>query len=87
MSMFGGTGGYFRLDSWILANIVQLGTFKEEGGFCEKLSGIRVEARAKQDVRPPVPTAARRCLGARLRAGRTRVRFFGAALVIRIARA
>jgi four helix bundle suffix protein len=26
MSMFGGTGGYFRLDSWILANIVQLGT-------------------------------------------------------------
>lgn len=26
MSMFGGTGGYFWLDSWILANIVQLGT-------------------------------------------------------------
>ena len=26
MSMFGGTGGYFRLDSWILSNIVQLGT-------------------------------------------------------------
>ncbi|MEI7900249.1 MAG: four helix bundle suffix domain-containing protein, partial [bacterium] len=24
--MFGGTGGYFRLDSWVLANIVQLGT-------------------------------------------------------------
>ena len=24
--MFGGTVGYFRLDSWILANIVQLGT-------------------------------------------------------------
>lgn len=24
--MFGGTGGYFWLDSWILANIVQLGT-------------------------------------------------------------
>ena len=24
--MFGATGGYFRLDSWILANIVQLGT-------------------------------------------------------------
>lgn len=24
--MFGGTGGYFRLDSWLLANIVQLGT-------------------------------------------------------------
>lgn len=24
--MFGGTGGYFRLDSWILSNIVQLGT-------------------------------------------------------------
>jgi restriction system protein len=26
--MFGGTGGYYRLDSWILANIVQLGTQK-----------------------------------------------------------
>lgn len=26
--MFGGTGGYFRLDSWILSNIVQLGTQK-----------------------------------------------------------
>jgi four helix bundle suffix protein len=26
--MFGGTGGYFRLDSWILANIVQIGTQK-----------------------------------------------------------
>ncbi len=26
--MFGGTGGYFWLDSWILANIVQLGTQK-----------------------------------------------------------
>ena len=24
--MFGGTGGYFWLDSWVLANIVQLGT-------------------------------------------------------------
>ena len=24
--MFGGTGGYFWLDSWILANVVQLGT-------------------------------------------------------------
>jgi len=30
--MFGGTGGYFRLDSWILANIVQLGTQK----FCKQ---------------------------------------------------
>ncbi|NLC82298.1 MAG: four helix bundle protein [Lentisphaerae bacterium] len=32
MSMFGGTGGYFRLDSWILANIVQLGTQR----FCRR---------------------------------------------------
>ena len=32
MSMFGGTGGYFRLDSWILANIVQLGTQR----FCKR---------------------------------------------------
>ncbi len=30
--MFGGTGGYFWLDSWILANIVQLGTLR----FCNK---------------------------------------------------
>jgi restriction system protein len=30
--MFGGTGGYFWLDSWILANIVQLGTQK----FCKR---------------------------------------------------
>lgn len=32
MSMFGGTGGYFWLDSWILANIVQLGTQR----FCKR---------------------------------------------------
>lgn len=30
--MFGGTGGYFWLDSWVLANIVQLGTQR----FCKK---------------------------------------------------
>lgn len=30
--MFGGTGGYFWMDSWILANIVQLGTQT----FCRK---------------------------------------------------
>lgn len=32
MTMFGGTGGYFRLDSWILANVVQLGTQR----FCRR---------------------------------------------------
>jgi restriction system protein len=32
MSMFGGTGGYFWLDSWLLANIVQLGTQR----FCKR---------------------------------------------------
>ena len=32
MSMFGGTGGYFWLDSWILANVVQLGTQR----FCKR---------------------------------------------------
>jgi restriction system protein len=31
--MFGGTGGYFRLDSWVLANIVQLGTQRFCGAF------------------------------------------------------
>ncbi len=30
--MFGGTGGYFWLDSWILANVVQLGTQR----FCKR---------------------------------------------------
>lgn len=30
--MFGGTGGYFWLDSWVLANLVQLGTQR----FCER---------------------------------------------------
>ena len=30
--MFGGTGGYYRLDSWLLANIVQLGTHR----FCRE---------------------------------------------------
>jgi len=24
--VFGGAGGYFRLDSWVLADVVQLGT-------------------------------------------------------------
>jgi restriction system protein len=37
MSMFGGTGGYMRLDSWILSNIVQLGTQR----FCEKFLNRR----------------------------------------------
>ncbi|MDD8046600.1 MAG: four helix bundle suffix domain-containing protein [Verrucomicrobiota bacterium] len=32
MSLFGGTCGYFQLDSWILANIVQLGTQR----FCKR---------------------------------------------------
>lgn len=31
--MFGGNGGYFRLDSWVLANVVQLGTQKFCGLF------------------------------------------------------
>jgi len=34
--MFGGTGGYFWLDSWILANIVQLGTQKFCGAFLNR---------------------------------------------------
>jgi len=34
--MFGGTGGYFWLDSWILANIVQLGTQKFCGLFLNR---------------------------------------------------
>jgi four helix bundle suffix protein len=86
--MFGGTGGYFRLDSWILANIVQLATqdfcqkflnrrndpcgrqydnklnhqmekqgdsFREEGGFREQLTTLRVESRAVQEQAPNCP--------------------------------
>jgi len=86
--MFGGTGGYFRLDSWILANIVQLATqdfcqkflnrrndpcgrqydkhaqspdgetrhtFREEGGFREQLTTLRVETRAVQEQAPNCP--------------------------------
>jgi len=34
--MFGGTGGYFWLDSWILANIVQLGTQRFCGRFLNR---------------------------------------------------
>lgn len=33
--MFGGTGGYFWLDSWVLANVVQLGTQE----FCRSFPG------------------------------------------------
>lgn len=34
--MFGGTGGYFWLDSWVLANIVQLGTQRFCGLFLNR---------------------------------------------------
>ncbi len=34
--MFGGTGGYFWLDSWILANVVQLGTQRFCGLFLNR---------------------------------------------------
>ncbi len=72
MNMFGGTSGYFFLDSWIMANVLliliarvinmlnhqmeaQGEIFKEEGGFREKLSGIRVDSRAKQEGAPVCP--------------------------------
>jgi len=41
--MFGGTGGYFRLDSWILANIVQLAT----QDFCQKSSKPMTRRKAR----------------------------------------
>ncbi|MGI6495216.1 MAG: four helix bundle protein [Kiritimatiellia bacterium] len=159
MSMFGGTGGYFRLDSWILANIVQLGTqrfckrflnrtndpcgrqydqmtqaarsgcsniaegsarhatsretemkltdvarsslaelagdylnwllqqeqvplesqgeaFKAEGGFREKLSGIRVEARARQQAAPVCPDCGKPMARRKARSGKNAGREF-----------
>ncbi len=42
--MFGGTGGYFRLDSWILANIVQLGTQQ----FCRQFLNRRNDPCGRQ---------------------------------------
>ncbi len=36
--MFGGTGSYFWLDSWVMANIVQLGT-QEFCGLCFSTAG------------------------------------------------
>ncbi len=35
--LIGGSGGYFKLDSWTLANIVQLGTLK----FCERFLDLK----------------------------------------------
>ena len=42
--MFGGTGGYFWLDSWILANIVQLGTQQ----FCRQFLNRRNDPCGRQ---------------------------------------
>ena len=42
--MFGGTLGYFRLDSWILANIIQLGTQQ----FCERFLNRRNDPTGRQ---------------------------------------
>ena len=42
--MFGGTGGYFRMDSWILGNIVQLGTQR----FCRQFLNRRNDPCGRQ---------------------------------------
>lgn len=42
--MFGGTGGYFWLDSWLLANIVQLGTQQ----FCRQFLNRRNDPAGRQ---------------------------------------
>lgn len=42
--MFGGTGGYFWLDSWLLANIVQLGTQQ----FCRQFLNRRNDPGGRQ---------------------------------------
>ena len=42
--MFGGTGGYFRLDSWLLANIVQIGTQR----FCQKFLNYKNDPGGRQ---------------------------------------
>ncbi len=44
MSVFGGTSGFLRLDSWILANIVQLGTQR----FCRKFLNRRNDPTGRQ---------------------------------------
>ena len=42
--MFGGTGGYFRMDSWILGNIVELGTQQ----FCRRFLNRRNDPGGRQ---------------------------------------
>lgn len=41
---FGGTGGYFWLDAWTLANIVQLGTQR----FCQRFLNLQNDPRGRQ---------------------------------------
>ncbi len=54
-------GGFRWLDSWVMGSIVQLATirfceeFAEQGGFREKLTEVRAEARAAQDNAPTCP--------------------------------
>ncbi len=60
--LFHKCGGYRRLDSYTVASIIQLGKvnmmdkqmeklgaqFREEGGFHERMTAVRVEARREQ---------------------------------------
>ena len=44
MGMFGGTVGHFRLDSWVMANLVQLGTQR----FCETFLTQKNDPKGRQ---------------------------------------
>lgn len=55
--LFGKHGGFRRLHSFTLATIIQLEaqgrSFEETGGFSERLTARRVEARSKVAAAPP----------------------------------
>jgi restriction system protein len=44
MGMFGGTVGHFRLDSWVMANLIQLGTQR----FCETFLTFKSDPKGRQ---------------------------------------
>ena len=47
--------GYYWLNTWVMANIIQLDTFKEEGGFTEALTAERLAARAEKSLAEGAP--------------------------------
>ncbi len=72
--MFGGTGGYFLLLSHQMET--QGTTFKQQGGFREKLTALRIEARAQQEAAPECPECGKPMARRTARSGRNAGRNF-----------